>query len=315
MISVIVPVYNVEKYLDRCVQSILHQTYQDFELILVDDGSTDKSGEMCNQYAKQDKRVRVIHQENRGLSGARNAGLEKCNGNYITFIDSDDEIDPITFETITRFQLQKNYDLTIYGHCSITEDQLPTPVNTKRFDSCELDRQGLWEEVFGRLNNSSCNKLYKREVIGQLRFPIGIIHGEDLIFNLQYISECSSTIMIDAPFYCYRQRAQSITNSGFNEKKFYEIAAKDKALEIVRKNCPEQEKNGLKYCFRARMNVCRSMVRSHKDTEFKEQYKECKKYVKQHYSDVKRVIRPKERIEYYLFRYFESIYKTVTREL
>ena len=313
MISVIVPVYGVEAYLDRCVKSIQTQTYTDLEIILIEDGSPDRCGEMCDCWAAHDTRIKVVHQKNTGQAGARNAGLEICKGEYVCFVDSDDEIDPQMIEIMYEAIRDDNYDLAICGYRRFREaEELPHFIG-KVAKVKVLSSSELWQEVFGRLNNAAWNKLYRRNLIGSLRFPLGLIHGEDFIFNLQYIVQCENAVMIDAPLYHYYLRRDSITKSGFCESKFDEITAKDMALKLVEEYQPCQMQNARKYCFRARMNVLRSLYRSRREKDYPGQALECREYTKTHYSEVAAAIRMKERAEYHLLQLAEPVYAWITR--
>ncbi len=313
MISVIIPVYGVEAYLDRCIKSIITQTYTDLEIILVDDGSPDRCGEMCDRWAALDTRINVIHQKNAGLAGARNAGLEICKGDYVCFVDSDDEIDPQMLGILYEAIHDNNYDLAICGYCRFREAERLFPYTGNMGEARVLGSPELWQEVFGRLNNAVWNKLYRRNLIGPLRFLNGLIHGEDLIFNLQYIVQCKSAAVIDAPLYHYFARTGSITGSGFNESKFDEIKAKDQALTLVQQFQPAQLENARKYCFRARMNVIRSLYRSGREKDYSCRIFEYREYTKKHYSEVASSIRMKERAEYHLFQLAEPVYAFITR--
>ena len=187
MITIIVPVYNVEKYLGTCIKSILLQTYRDFELILVNDGSKDKSGKICDEYALKDNRVRVFHKKNGGVSSARNYGIEHAIGQWICFIDSDDTIDSTYLED---FQLTDiSYDLYMQGYKKRTRR---TVLNVYSFNGY------MYEELsdivsYSELNyiiNSPCFKLYKRSIIREKKifFDTNTSYGEDHIFSLEYLS-------------------------------------------------------------------------------------------------------------------------------
>ena len=197
MISVIVPVYGVEAYLDRCVKSVLSQTYGDLEIILVDDGSPDRCGEMCDRWAAHDPRIRAVHQTNTGSAGARNTGLDIYTGEYICFVDSDDEIDLKMIEILYEAVQNGRYDLAICGHQRFREGEGISSFHGNASTARTLTNAELWEEIFGRLNNAVWNKLYRKDLIGSLRFLRGLIHGEDLIFNLRYIIRCENALMID----------------------------------------------------------------------------------------------------------------------
>lgn len=206
-ISVIVPVYNAEKYLRRCVDSILGQTFTDFELLLINDGSTDSSGAICDEYAVKDERVRVFHKPNAGVSSARNLGLDKARGEWITFIDSDDYIDE---EFISNLSSQKECDLAI-GDFRIVE-----AINN--FDNCHIPK-GLYSSIeIGKIFlkylfinfTTPWAKLFKKSIIEKmgLRFDLELIKGEDTIFVFQYLRGISSLASTGCD-YCYHYRLAS----------------------------------------------------------------------------------------------------------
>lgn len=214
LISVIVPVYKVEKYLDKCVRSILAQTYKNLEVILVDDGSPDCSGEMCDALAAEDPRVRVIHQENGGVSAARNAGLSIMTGQYFSFVDSDDLVEPTLIESLWLAIKENDADLAICGIKWVTQN-----------------REDLWEAkqetVSGRENIaayltnhflewiacSPCAKLYKSDALGALQFDRNISLGEDLKFNIEYIAKINKVSVIKSCLYAYMDCAGSLTRN------------------------------------------------------------------------------------------------------
>ena len=313
MISVIVPVYRVEAYLKRCVDSIRAQTLKDLEIILVDDGSPDRSGELCDQYAVLDGRIRVIHQNNGGPSAARNAGIEICRGEYVCFVDGDDEIDPKMYGEMQKAILSGAYDLAICGYRKIADHEMSAEIEADDPACKRLSAEELWQEVFGRLNNASWNKMYRRETIGDLRFPAEMTYGEDMLFNLMYLTRCKAGVLLDAPYYAYRIRRGSITRSGWGEKRLHEVIAKDEALKIVTRYQPGQISNARKYCFRARMNILRALYQSRNESAYPERIKHYKADVCSLYPKVFRGIRLKERAEYHLLRISESAYRLVLR--
>lgn len=307
MISVIVPVYNVEQYLDKCVESIVNQTYKDLEIILVDDGSPDNCPAMCDKWAKKDSRIKVIHKKNGGLSSARNAGLDIAEGDYITFVDSDDTIDLVMYDTMFNL-FDKNVDMVMCGHQKIDVGTAPQKCIVDNVDAVMLEEDAIAEEIFGNLNNSSCNKIYRMSTLAKLRFQYGIFHGEDLIFNLQFIKNCKAVVKCNYNFYHYYTRNGSITRSDFNSNKFKEIESKDIALEIIKENFPNQINNAKKYCFRARMNVIRSIYMAGKESEYNNQLSDLQQYVKENYRCVKSCLSRKEIAEYLLLFYCKPLY-------
>ncbi len=214
MISVIVPIFNVEKYLPPCIESILNQTYKDLEIILVDDGSTDSCLEICQHYAKNDQRIVVIHKENGGQSSARNAGLDNCHGDYISFIDGDDFIHPEMLETMCQLIREEKNSIAscnaIYYYDN-TEITYP-PVHSAH---AERNADDLMMSLFKKSNTipwagSSCTKLYSKEVIGQMRFRD--LSAEDCVFNAEVaVQNCKKIITTNNSFYYYRQRINSTT--------------------------------------------------------------------------------------------------------
>jgi glycosyltransferase involved in cell wall biosynthesis len=312
MISVIIPIYRVEAYLDRCVESIRSQTDTDLEIILVDDGSPDRCGEICDRYASIDDRIRVVHQENRGLSGARNAGLETACGEFVCFVDGDDEIDPGMLKSMEHAIRSDAYDLAICGYRRFAGNEAFPPAETGSRGE-PLTEKALWEEVFGRLNNAAWGKLYRRELIGDLRFPEGMIHGEDLIFNLRYLTHCKNGVILNAPYYHYRIREDSITRSVFRESRFDEIKAKDAALELIKAHRPEFLETAKVYCFRARMNVLRALYAGGEEKNYAEKTRECTAWVQERYAGISGDLRRKERIEFRLFRFAKPLYRLLAR--
>lgn len=217
LISVIVPVYNVEKYLRPCVDSILAQTYQNLEIILINDGSTDKSGQICDEYATKDKRVRVIHQANQGVSVARNAGLEGAKGQYIGFVDGDDWIDIETYQTAIGIVTKEQVDFIKWGYYKVLNDK-QTPVQSfyPRRIYRDLDRQYLISDIIKNdsINNFVVNCLFKKTTIENfsIRFLENLGQGEDLCFLVQYLLHADAAYLdTNLYYYYYRQIASSAT--------------------------------------------------------------------------------------------------------
>lgn len=232
LISIIVPVYNVESYLCRCLDSILNQTYNNIEIILVDDGSTDRSGEICDAYKEKDSRISVIHKLNGGLSSARNCGLEIAKGEYIGFVDSDDYIasdmyallhsymrDDVDIVSCRMARINKEGHIKIYGVSKII-----------RLDNV----QALKEMLHVRhLSISSCDKLYKKEVLKGIRFPVGRT-AEDLPFVYNVVKNCRNVINIGACKYYYCYREDSISHKSFFTRRVdYALFARDILEDIV----------------------------------------------------------------------------------
>ena len=240
MISVIIPVYKVEQYLARCVDSVLRQTYQNFEIILVDDGSPDRCGALCDEYARQDPRISVIHKENGGLSSARNAGIEAAKGRWLQFLDSDDYIAEDMMENLLNACLQDHTSMAIGGRIDVdagTGAQTPGLVPGKR-------ETIPWQECIRRLmlqeggDFSSWDKLYAAELFREIRFPLGRI-CEDVAIMYRVIREAGQVSMVPTPVSYYYHRPDSITTAGFAEKNFAMVEFSGEIYRWVPENCPE----------------------------------------------------------------------------
>ena len=240
-ISVIVPIYNVEKYLPRCIDSILSQTFTDFELILVDDGSPDNCGEICDEYASRDSRIRVIHKENGGVSSARNAGLKDSVGKWISFVDSDDWLHPQYLELLILLA-EKNHAVAAAVDSVKTDTEIiPEPVNFEeilpKIVPCNQSLSG-WSNRF-----YVWGKLFDKSILNGHLFDETISYGEDAIFILQVLGSTGGAIAIaDAKLYYYYRRSDSLTSGDRSSKR----AALCKAYL----NCAsEQEDEGVKKQF------------------------------------------------------------------
>lgn len=231
MYSVVVPVYNAQNSLKRCVDSWLAQTRADLEVILVDDGSRDGSGRICEEYAQQDKRIRVIRQENAGVSAARNAGIGAAEGEYLLFTDSDDYVEEVYLERMSRVQEETGADLVLCGYHHLYDgaDIRKIPECAGVYDGPRHPEEflRLYEQGF---LNMPWNKLYKRELAG--RFDPSLSLGEDLLFNLEYLRKCRTVAVLAEPLCCYIQEEQKVTLSSGRRRD---------RLDLARRVCGETE--------------------------------------------------------------------------
>lgn len=225
MVSIIVPVYNVEKYLDKCIDSILDQTFTDFELLLVNDGSTDNSGNICDEYAKKDNRIRVFHQENNGVSSARNKGLRVANREWITFIDSDDDVAPRYIEDLIM-DSNKSTDTSFVcqSFSRIGGAGIMSVFSYNFYDILKFDN---YNELFQKLRKNSMPfpKLYKRGIIADnnLVFDEKLTYSEDKLFILEYISKCKGSIVFsNIVNYRYHIRSGSLTNKLLKPENYWD---------------------------------------------------------------------------------------------
>lgn len=222
LISIIVPVYNVEKYLDRCMQSILRQTYQRLEIILVDDGSTDSSAQKCDSYAHRDSRVTVIHKQNGGLSDARNAGLEAASGAYIGYVDSDDWIEPDMYERMYRACVENDAQLAVCRYFNEYRDRTESGGSGS---VVSLSRDELLKIYIGGddayvIYNSVWSKLFKRDLVEGMVFPKGR-NSEDIMYTTRAFCRAHKAVYLDSSFYHYViDREGSIMNAAREERMF-----------------------------------------------------------------------------------------------
>jgi len=210
VVSVIVPVYNVEKFLPACIESILAQTYPDFELILVDDGSTDSSGCICDEFQKKDSRIRVIHKKNEGVCKARNVALDAMAGEYCILVDSDDVIHPRLLEIALNELRNTSLDMLIYGYEFVNEDfcyvGLDDILCGEKSEHYSIE-ETLKEAMLGRkFRMIAWNKLYKSSLWKNIRFPEGRTFGDDSAVTYRLIDACDSIAFLKCPLYYYRMR-------------------------------------------------------------------------------------------------------------
>lgn len=225
MVSVIIPVYNAELYLHRCVDSVLSQTYQDFEVLLINDGSKDKSGRICDQYAEVDRRVRVIHQENSGVSATRNVGIGEAKGDYISFVDSDDYIASDMLEQMISVAEKNNSDIVMCEY-SVDKTGVITPVKLN-YQSIYATKKEVKNGLLYRYYTddhaglySLWNKIIKREVItrNEIVFDTTLKRGEDAWFIFQCLKNCSRVDFVSIPFYFYYQNQNSIMHTVYDDQ-------------------------------------------------------------------------------------------------
>lgn len=231
-ISVIVPVYKVEPYLPACVESVFAQSFSDFELILVDDGSPDSCGAMCDAYAARDPRVRVIHRENGGLSAARNTGIELAKGDYIAYVDSDDYVSNRYLELLLQRITESNAEIAVCKTQTFVDGKKPIEPDLSNPNSHTLSG---WDAVMSIYQGdasvpvNACGKLYRAELISDLRFPEGRLH-EDQAYVPIACYRAKQVACLDAGIYFYRDRPESITTKKFSLKRYDDVWAVDQCL-------------------------------------------------------------------------------------
>lgn len=235
-ISVIIPVYNVERYLKNCLKSIVGQDYENLEIILVDDGSTDRSGEICERFASEDERIKVIHKENGGISIARNTALDICTGELVAFIDSDDAVFEKYFSTLADALNKNEADIAVCGYkkqadvcfCSGEAD-------VEVFSNSEIPEQVYYKKNIGLI---PWGKLIKRDLIGDLRFMVGRINQDDL-FSLQVFEKANKVVKVNVPLYNYTVNDTGVTYKRYGPRKIDILPISYEKLKVVERKWPE----------------------------------------------------------------------------
>lgn len=225
MVSVIIPVYNAEKYLHRCVDSVLKQTYQNLEVLLIDDGSKDGSGAICDEYAAQDCRVRVIHKENTGVSDTRNVGLDEAKGDYILFVDSDDYIDKAMVDKLLEKALKNCSDIVMCRYCvdragTVSSINMHYKDEYVGFEDIKTGLLYLYYTDYHTGLYSLWNKLIKKSIYSTdgIRFDTTLKRGEDAWFVFQCLKRCNRVDYIDESFYYYYQNTSSIMHTVYEDQ-------------------------------------------------------------------------------------------------
>lgn len=236
-VSVIVPIYNVQKYLPRCIDSIIKQSYKNLEIILVDDGSTDGSEVVCDRYAQKDSRVIVVHQKNIGLAGARNAGIDISKGEYICFVDSDDYVHPDYVKYLYKMCQENDCEIGICYHYITEEDDYYKDIDIN--SEIEIySRKEIFDRFYTNDHGSiviAWNKIYKRECIGSIRYDVGMIH-EDEATTFKFLYNANKIAFGREILYYYYSRSDSITGQAYNIKKLDILKAYENRLVFYREH-------------------------------------------------------------------------------
>lgn len=313
LVSIIIPVYNAAGYLHECIDGVLSQSYSNIEVVLVDDGSTDRSGDICDEYANKDKRVHVVKQQNSGQSHARNAGIQIANGKFLFFVDSDDLLHRDYCKRLV--ETISDSDLGMCGYQRVlSKDDILTNYEANGTVT-ELNENDLWEEVVCRLNNAAWNKIYRRDIIGNQRFPSELAHGEDMMFNLQYLSKCSKGRKTTAKLYYYRATPGSVTNSSFSQRRLNEIYSKDQIAEYIRTVHPNLLPVAECYRFKARLNIVRAIYKNRTVAEYKPTIDKCLIEMRDILGLIKKNLTAKDRVEYFLQKRAVKLYALIAARL
>lgn len=279
LISVVIPVYNVEKYLINCIKSVVNQTYHNFEIILINDGSTDDSGKICDEYKEKDDRIRVIHKENGGLSSARNMGIEESKGEYITFIDSDDDIIEKYIEYLYNLIIENETKISIASYTIVSDKKkinIGNGFEEKILNTEEcLDRM-LCEKGF---TVSACAKLYNKCLFDDIRFPEGRLN-EDNGTIYKIILKCDKIAYGNKSIYNYYKRKNSIMTSKFSLNRLDLIELTDQMCDEIDIRYPNLKDSTIKKRITSRFSILRQMLVNKMSKEQKMIEKDIENYIK-----------------------------------
>lgn len=271
LVSIIVPIYNAEKYLDSCIQSVLRQTYTNWELILIDDGSTDKSGRIAEEYGFADERITVFHQKNLGVSLARNQGIDEATGNYVVFLDADDELIEDCLAKTVNIAEETNADVVAGRSCENQELFQDRIIWT----GAEALENSLKDHLF---TYSACAKLIRREFIGKTRFTPDIRINEDSYFVFQLLCKQNVFVLTNDVIYFYRANSESSSRTVFSEKYFDILKVSDLKYKKIEEQFPQMHDLAKNMLLKARMNVLRILAVRTRD-EYRDVEKKLLEYI------------------------------------
>jgi glycosyltransferase involved in cell wall biosynthesis len=258
LISIIVPVYNAEKYLGACIESITSQTYKNLEIILIDDGSSDNSGKICDDYAEKDNRIRVIHKENGGVSKARNDGLKLVSGEYIGFVDSDDTISPKMFESLFKNLSENSADIAVCDYEMVYADRRVS-VNPRGISMKFSAEESIKNVLLGKyFQGHLCNKLFKASVLKDIFFDEDIYVYEDMLVVIKALLKSKSVFFDSTPYYDYYMRDDSAFHTSFTYKRYSAHTACERVFEAIASSDIENKEELLE-CAHATTLICNTV--------------------------------------------------------
>jgi len=307
-LSIIIPVYNKAEYLSSCVDSILKQTFTDFELILVDDGSTDGSGAWCDHYARLDPRVVVIHQDNQGVSAARNAGLRAAKGSYIGFADGDDQLEPDMYELLLGLVQEHHADVAVCGVKKIFPNKVEHfyGTNQTRIYARDGALDAMLKKEFLR---SVYDKVYRADIAKSTAFEGRI--NEDILYNFMVLQKASKTVFHDVMKYNYIIRDNSVSMTGFSHKWMDTIAFSGRMVEICRDSIPQLLNRAREFDLVTHISLLNQLLLSGKGTHTPE-YKTVARGLLSFSDFIDRdIVRKKHRIAFRLFKFSPVFYRVL----
>lgn len=318
LISVIIPVYNVEKYLGRCLDSIIGQTYVKLEIILVDDGSTDSSGQICEKYRDKDSRIQVIHQKNKGLAGARNTGIDIARGKYIFFIDSDDFVDITTLERLLSLINKTDADMAVGQYSLYFESKEAAQTqymgSYKIYSASEaLSRLNDWRNEETTSLITAWGTLYKRKLFEDIRYPEGKWHEDEFVTH-RLISKAKKICMSEDSFYFYRQHEESFMSKIDSHSQIKHIVLFDALQEradFFSKNYPQLLDGAVHHILREANSFYDIFCKERcwrKDSQIKQAVKDIVSRYRKYYFKYWSLLNIKDKISGGIFCFFPGLY-------
>lgn len=312
-ISVIVPFYNVENYANRCINSIVNQTYKNLEIILVDDGSKDSSGIICDEWKDKDSRITVIHKQNGGLSDARNEGIKYATGEYIAFIDSDDFIDKDMFEVLYNNIKETDSQISVCKYIQVEDDEKFKFIKSK--EKTMYSKREAIEELLSekKITNHAWNKLYKKELFKTIRYPKGR-NFEDIGTTYKLFSECDRIVYSPCECYAYIVRGNSITGNVSEKSLLDQVFLVKERYEYIDKKFNLKNNNFINriyFIYRYHMSICKFL---NKEVYYKKEIINEYKFFKENYKKIRSYIKNK-RFLYDLLFYNRNLFFYIVKLL
>lgn len=306
LVSVIVPVYNVEKYLDKCIKSIVNQTYRHLEIILVDDGSVDLSGQICDDWMNKDERIQVIHKENGGLSDARNAGIDVAQGKYYAFVDSDDFLALDTIESMYQEIKTSDSEIAVCNMVRINEENVTTPFYCP---VCEKKILCQNERYLTLQQPSVCNKLFDSKLFQEIYFPKGKYYEDTFIYH-ELLYRAKNVVLTGKEGYFYLVREGSIIDGHQYMNRYFDFieAVWNRAMFLTEHNVEPYGKEACLSLYAALSNAERNITKNAENRELFEKAHKQYKFVYNILKKYRTEISTKQRIRLILLRYFPKVH-------
>ncbi len=319
-ISIIIPVYKVEKYIRKCLDSVINQTYKNLQIIIVDDGSPDKCGEICNEYAKRDDRIQVIHKKNGGISDARNVGIRAATGKYIGFVDSDDYISSDMFEDMYNLIESQKADVCITNFYTVNGDNVSIKnidAEDKILSSIEVLKEILLDKS---IQSYAWNKLYKRELFNDIEYPVGKKY-EDIGTTFYIMEKCDKIIVSSKPYYYYYiNRSDSIVNIKSEDSILDYMDLIETRYDYIEKKYSELKDYNDYYLVNILLTAYDEsfLVQNPSETlkqRLESYYNKCVSVIQKNENGILKILDSKKKMKLYTLLYDREIYKKLVENL